>query len=128
MKPNVEELLLKFQRNEITECNVYLSLASKSKGKNKEVLKRIAKDELRHYSILKKHTGRDAEPDARKIFLYSLTAKIFGVTFAIKLMERGEKIAQEGYNLIIEDIPEAATFLKEEEEEHENELIELIKE
>ncbi len=127
MKQDLEELLLKFQRNEITEYNVYLSLASRSKGKNREILERIAKDELRHYSILKKHTGRDVEPDAAKIFLYSLIAKIFGVTFAIKLMERGEEIAQEGYQLIMNDIPEAASLLKE-EEEHENELIELIKE
>ncbi len=127
MRQEIEDLLLKFQCNEITEYNVYLSLASRSKGRNKEILERIAKDELRHYSILKKYTGRDVEPNAKKILLHSLTAKIFGVTFTIKLMERGERIAQEGYHLIMNDVPEAAVLLKE-EEDHESELIDLIKE
>ena len=50
--PETMRLLLEFQRNEITEHNIYLSLAGRA-GKNREVLERIAMDELRHYSILK---------------------------------------------------------------------------
>ncbi len=127
LKPETMEALLEFQRNEITEYNVYLSLAQRVDEENRKVLERIARDELRHYSILRKYTGRDVEPDAKKVLLYSIIAKIFGVTFAIKLMERGEELAQEGYEKIIDEIPEAATLLQE-EEDHENQLIELLKE
>ncbi len=127
LKPETMEALLEFQRNEITEYNVYLSLAQRVDEENRKVLERIARDELRHYSILRKYTGRDVEPDAKKVILYSLVAKIFGVTFAIKLMERGEEIAQEGYRRIMDEIPEAATLL-EEEEEHEDQLIKLVRE
>ncbi len=127
LKPETVEALLEFQRNEITEYNVYLSLAQRVDEENRKVLERIARDELRHYSILRKYTGRDVEPDAKKVLLYSTVAKIFGVTFAIKLMERGEELAQEGYEKIIDEIPEAATLLRE-EEDHENQLIELLRE
>ncbi len=127
LKPETMEALLEFQRNEITEYNVYLSLAQKVDEENRKVLERIARDELRHYSILRKYTGRDVEPDAKKVLLYSMIAKVFGVTFAIKLMERGEELAQEGYEKIINEIPEAATLLRE-EEDHENQLIELLRE
>ncbi|MDK2384270.1 MAG: VIT1/CCC1 transporter family protein [Candidatus Korarchaeota archaeon] len=127
LKPETLEALLEFQRNEITEYNVYLSLAQRVDEENRRVLEKIARDELRHYSILRKYTGRDVEPNAKKVLLYSLMAKIFGVTFAIKLMERGEELAQEGYEKIIDEIPEAATLLQE-EEDHENQLIQLLKE
>ncbi len=127
LKPETMDALLEFQRNEITEYNVYLSLAQRVDEENRKVLERIARDELRHYSILRKYTGRDVEPDAKKVLLYSVIAKIFGVTFAIKLMERGEELAQEGYEKIIDEIPEAATLLQE-EEDHENQLIQLLKE
>ncbi|MDK2372394.1 MAG: VIT1/CCC1 transporter family protein [Candidatus Korarchaeota archaeon] len=127
LKPETMKALLEFQRNEITEYNVYLSLAQRVDEENRKVLERIARDELRHYSILRKYTGRDVEPDAKKVFLYSVISKIFGVTFTIKLMERTEESAQEGYRGIMEEVPEAATLLRE-EEDHEDQLIELVKE
>ena len=56
-----------------------------------------------------------------------MIARIFGVTFATKLMERGEELAQEGYQKILKEIPEAETLIQE-EEEHENKLIQLVRE
>ncbi len=127
LKPETIRALLEFQRNEITEYNVYLTLAQRVDEENRKVLERIARDELRHYSILRKYTGRDVEPDAKKVLLYSLISRIFGVTFAIKLMERGEELAQEGYERIMDEVPEAATLLQE-EEEHEDRLVRLVRE
>jgi len=126
IRPETMRLLLEFQKNEITEYNIHLSLAERA-GKNRGVLERIAMDELRHYSILKGYTGQDVEPNRKNILFYSIIARIFGVTFAIKLMEGGEELAQEGYQKILREVPEAETLIQE-EEEHESKLIQLVKE
>ena len=85
--------LLKFQKEEITEYEIYSRLARKA-GKNKDILERIAKEELGHYNKWKKYTGIDIKPSKFKIAMYMLFAKLFGITFAIKLMEGGEKEAK----------------------------------
>lgn len=127
LRPEVIEALLEFQRSEITEHSIYLSLARRLSGENRKVLEGIAEDELRHYSILRKYTEREVKPDGKRILLYSALARIFGVTFAIKLMERGEELAQEEYGRLMNDIQEVATILQE-EERHEDKLIELLRE
>jgi len=50
-----------------------------------------------------------------------------GLTFSIKLMEKGEIEAQVLYNKISDEIPEASEIVVE-EDVHEKELIELIDE
>lgn len=85
-------MILESQKDEITEHCVYLKLAKRSKGENRAVLMGIANDELRHYQILKEYSGRDVSPNRLKIWLYSLLAMVFGLTFAIKLMERGKSL------------------------------------
>jgi len=57
-------------------------------------LERIAKEELGHYKKWKKYTGKDVKASKIKIAMYMLLAKLFGITFAIKLMEGGEEEAQ----------------------------------
>ena len=56
-----------------------------------------------------------------------MITKLFGITFGIKLMERGEVFAQETYADVSKVIPEAAAIASE-ENEHERELIGLIAE
>ena len=124
---DIKKKLLKFQREEITEYHFYMILSRRIKGENKNVLERIAKEEKNHYEILKKHTGEDVEPDKAKLLKYSILQRVFGLTFAIKLMEKGEKGAQEAYKLISNKIPEIKKVI-EEEEEHEKLLIDLIDE
>ncbi|RKZ22447.1 rubrerythrin family protein, partial [bacterium] len=46
-----------FQREEKTEYIIYSFLARRVKGKNGEVLKKIALDELKHYEFWRKYTG-----------------------------------------------------------------------
>ncbi len=120
-------MILESQRDEVTEHYVYLKLAERSKGENRAVLMGIANDELRHYRILKEYSGRDVSPNRLKIWLYSLLAIMFGLTFAIKLMERGEESAQRTYSILMGDYPRIAAIYKE-EELHEEKLVEMIKE
>ncbi len=119
--------LLRFQKNEITEHHIYLKLSRRQEGKNREILSKIAQDEKTHYEIIKKRTGEDVNPSGFKIFWYTLLSYIFGLTFALKAMERGEKIAQISYEKIEKDFPEISRIIKD-EERHEIELIGMLDE
>ena len=120
-------LLIDYQRIEITEHYVYKHLAQKAKGKNKEVLQKISDDEGRHAQFWAQYTGREIKPSRLRIFKYLLIQKIFGLTFTIKMMEKGEETAERNYSNILNEIPEAAPILKE-EQEHERMLVEMIDE
>jgi len=124
----IEKSILNAQGNEITEHFVYTKLSKATKDPhNKEILKRIAADELKHYNFWKGYTDREIAPSRWTIWKYYLIAKLFGVTFGIKLMERGEERAQDIYEEISKHIP-SARQIEEEEHEHENALIGLIDE
>ena len=98
MDATTEKMVLTAQRNEITEHLVYRRLARSVKDPgNAEILGRISGDELRHYGTWRSHTGKDVKPSRLKVWGYSLISRVFGVTFGIKLMERGEELAQVAY-------------------------------
>jgi VIT1/CCC1 family predicted Fe2+/Mn2+ transporter len=116
------------QKNEITEYYVYSNIAKLVKDKkNTKVLLDIANEELRHCKFWQSITKKDIKPNRWEIFKFTLISKFFGYTFAIKLMEKGEEQAQVNYREIAEYIPEAEQ-IAEEEEKHENELIDLLDE
>jgi VIT1/CCC1 family predicted Fe2+/Mn2+ transporter len=123
-----EKAILTAQKSEITEHFVYEKLSQSIKDPhNKEILKRISSDELKHYAFWKKYTHKDAKPDKLKIWKYFLITKILGITFGIKLMERGEEKAQVTYEKISKSVPDAKSIIKD-EDEHEKQLIDLIDE
>ena len=120
--------LLEAQRNEITEHHIYRKLARSTKNRhNSEVLRKISDDELRHYEFWKSHTGQDVNPSRWKIWKYYVISRLFGLTFGVKLMEKGEKKAQVNYDQIAMSLPEARRIEKD-EEAHENKLIGMINE
>jgi VIT1/CCC1 family predicted Fe2+/Mn2+ transporter len=128
MRPELKKELLKAQHCEISEYYIYLKLSRRVKNKkNSALLKRIAEDELRHYEFWLGYTKTEVKPSKRRIFLYYWIARLFGITFGIKLMERGEEQAQINYTEIIKDIPRARAVL-EDEQKHEEQLIGLLDE
>ncbi len=114
---------LKLQKDEATGMVIYRKLAKSSKA-HREVLEKIALDEEKHYTLLKKLTGKDVGPSRFKVFVYLLLAKILGLTFALKLMEKSEEMAQANYSINSKALQE----LLKDEEEHERVLIALIDE
>ena len=66
-------------------------------------------------------------PGSLKVFFYFIVSKLLGLTFGLKLMERGEEGAQINYSAITEHVPEAQRIL-EDEKKHEDELLSLIDE
>ena len=126
--PAPSATFLSMQRGEITEYHIYTKIAAAQKDPhNREVLMRIAQDELGHYGIWKQYTHQDVKPNTIRIWFYYLIARIFGITFAVKLMEGVEKRAQSYDKVLIDKIPEIQTILTN-EENHESELIALIDE
>jgi vacuolar iron transporter family protein len=126
--PGLTDTILALQQGEITEYHIYTKIAGAEKDPhNREVLERIAQQELGHYVIWKRYTQRDVAPLTLRIWFYYLIARFFGMTFAIKLMEGVEKRAQ-GYDAaLVDQVPGVREILAN-EENHERELIALIDE
>lgn len=128
MDEAMRKRLIAAQRNEITEHHVYACLARREKDpRNRQVLQRIADDEMRHYEFWRQHTGEAPPPHQGKLVWFDLLAKVLGITFAVKLMEKGEEGAQVNYSEVARSIPDAANVAKD-ENDHENELTAMIDE
>ena len=121
-------IVRKMQQNELTESVIYTEIARFAKGEeNKLTLQRLAKEEKAHYEIWKKYTGIEMKPERGKVLKYKLFARIFGFTFAVKLMERGEEHAQDEYELLASEVPESIQ-IRRQEEEHEQALLDMLDE
>ncbi len=121
-----KNLFLEFQKNEITEFVIYNHLAKKQSMQNKKILEKLAQEEKAHYDFWKKYTKQEVKPDAFKIAQYKFFSNVFGILFTARLMEQGEKKAQENYEKIIKKIPEAKRIL-DEEINHEDKLAGMLK-
>jgi vacuolar iron transporter family protein len=125
---SVRKQVLGFQQTEITEYQIYKRLAQRiNSPENAQIIQQIAEDELRHYNGWKKYTNEEVQPRWFFVWFYYLISLVFGFTFGIKLMERGEEAAQENYASVSSAIPEAAQF-QHEEDVHEEKLIAMLDE
>lgn len=120
--------LRRLQQNEMDGHATYLKLAAIAKGEaNQQLLQRMAAEEEKHYQVWKRYTQQAVAPRRLRVTLYAWMARLFGLTFALKLMELGEEQAQAGYKAIAHDFPEALEIL-EQEERHETELLAMLDE
>ena len=121
-------IIRRMQQNELDESVIYKNIASFAKGKeNRRTLLRLSKEERAHCEIWKKYTSEELKPNRAKVLFYTVIARIFGFTFAVKLMERGEGNAQEEYARLAEEVEESIT-IRHEEEEHEQALLAMLDE
>ena len=128
VSPEAMAVIRKMQRNELTESIIYEKIAAFAKGdENKATLLRLAKEEKAHYEIWKKYSGEEMKPEKGKIFKFTAIARIRGFTFAVKLMERGEEMAQAEYELLAKEVAESA-HIRQQEEEHEQALLAMLDE
>ena len=128
LSPEALKIVKKMQQNELNESIIYAEISKFAKGEeNKETLLRLANEEKAHYEIWKKYTGIEMKPQRGKIFKYKLLARILGFTFAVKLMENGEEIAQKEYELLLDEVEESAA-IRAQEEEHETALLDMLDE
>ena len=116
------------QRAEITECHIYTRLAERSKDQNNaEVLRRIGKEEKKHADFWKAKTGLDVKPDNWKIFRIVFFARLLGLSFVLKLMEKKEGTGSKAYAELADVFPETQK-LSEEEKSHEKEILGMLDE
>lgn len=127
MKKETLKKILIFQKNEITEHFLYAALAKRFKGKNRDILRKISIDELKHYYFFKKLTGKEISPSYVKIYFYRFVSRIFGITFTLKMMGNGEDQAEHNYEEIDDKVPGIKKIINE-ELKHEEALMSQIEE
>lgn len=127
ISPRLKKILITEQRSEITEAHIYENIAEFVKDQhNKEIIKKIASQERGHAAIWQSYTNEEVKPDRIRIWLYTNIVRFLGLTFGIKLMERNESNAALNYDKLSHIVPEAKK-IQLDENEHEQQLIDLIK-
>jgi len=127
-KSDLQKELLKAQQSERTEWETYTRLAAQTTHKeNKSLLLHIAEDEKKHYEFWKKYTKQDISAHWLKVYTYVFLARVFGLVFAVGLMEKKEECSQLDCKKLLQHIPHVDKILKN-ERKHEKELLKLIHE
>ncbi len=121
-------LLLKYQRTEATDHLVYRRMAAREKNMdNRKTLERISANERDHEAVFQRYTGQKVRPDRFRVFWFSLLSFLFGYTFVLKLMEKGEYAAGGSYRALVGEFPEIEKIIAD-EQRHESELAGLLDE
>ncbi len=118
---------LKQQQNEIDDHTIYRRMARLvSEDENRKILHEIAQEELSHYRFWEEITGRHLSPRRWVIHLYLLLARLLGVSFALKLLEKREEGAENFYLHLSKTHPQAKAIY-EQERSHEKRLLGMLK-
>lgn len=128
MDKKLRRAALAAQKNEISEYHVYTRLAGLLKDeKNADILRAIGEAEKRHAAWWQSKTGIAVKPSRFKIFWRVFMARLLGLTFVLKRMEKNEGTASKGYLALSDAFPELKK-ISEEEAEHEKSLIDMLDE
>ena len=122
----VKAILLSQLRNELTEAAIYerLSKMEKDSG-NRGILERISADEMSHAKLIAAIVSENVKPCSFKIHWTVFCARVLGLTFVLRLMEKGEHNAGGTYRTIIDAYPQLS-LIAEDEDRHEAELIGML--
>jgi VIT1/CCC1 family predicted Fe2+/Mn2+ transporter len=126
--------LVRYCEDEYTDHLVYARLAGRERnGARREVLEQLSRHEAEHYAFWQEAIpGYTPRPRRFLLGLVVLLRYLFGITFAIKFLERHEKATIEEYRRIRPrfDAQEGARLdrMIEDEEEHERFFIGQIDE
>ena len=122
----VKAILLSQLRNELTESAIYerLSKMEKDSG-NRGILERISADEMSHAKLIAAIVSENVKPCSFKIHWTVFCARVLGLTFVLRLMEKGEHNAGGTYRTIIDAYPQLS-LIAEDEDRHEAELIGML--
>lgn len=128
LSPELRATFLTFQQDEVDSNVIYTTIADLlGDDPNAQIIRSIAAEEAKHAARWEALTGKKLKPSRFKVLLFTLTAKILGITFAIKRLELGESEGQEGYKAVLSDFPEIQAVI-DEESAHEDALIAMIDE
>jgi VIT1/CCC1 family predicted Fe2+/Mn2+ transporter len=115
---------IKYQQEEIDGSEIYFHLSRKARTENnRTILQELSYVERDHAEYIKKMTGVETKANTMKVLFYRCISFLFGLTFALKIMEKGEEMT----SLTYKKYPELEHF-SEVEEHHEHQLLALIDE
>jgi len=130
----LEEAAYEGVSDELTDFAVYSKLAGFERNeKFKKILNNLATMEQNHYVFWKKYCpDKDIKASSIRIYLIALLRLIFGVTFAVKYLERHETDTIKKYQALTDSIPQsdrkAFDVMIADEQEHERTLEEQFQE
>jgi VIT1/CCC1 family predicted Fe2+/Mn2+ transporter len=128
MDQKIRKVVLAVQRTEETEHLIYMRLAEVCRDKkNAEVLHKIGLQEKAHARFWQRISGEEVKPDLWRVKRTVFLARLLGLTFVLKLMEKREGTGSKTYDQLAAHFPEAKTF-SEEELIHEKELLGMLDE
>lgn len=117
-------MFLKFQKDECNATEIYKRLSNMAKTEgNKAVFLDMSKEEAAHYDFIAGYTGRHFTYNKFKVVFICTLARIFGLMFTMKLLEKDEKLTVGAYS----QNDKLAAFAKT-EDKHENALLDMIDE
>ena len=125
---DVQAVILRAQRDEETGALIYAFMAKREKdAENSAVLRRMSDDEKSHADFWKSISGQAVRPNRWKVLRLRMLTRLLGYTFVLKRIAQDEKLAVSGYDKLVATMPDAAR-IKQDEERHEQELIQLLNE
>ncbi len=128
MDQKTRKMLISFQKEEITASLFYSKLARMEKDeKNSRLLAQFSRDEKSHYEIFHRLSGVDVKPNRLYAGFVIFCARLLGLTFTLKMVEKLEEGAQKQYGSRIDTVPGLEQILKD-EEKHEKELLNMLQE
>lgn len=123
-----QRLLLRIQQSEMTEAAAYHAMASSIKdGHNRETLGKIADEIAAQAHALEKFTDALPQPDNRKVRRYARMARVFGFTFAAKLMDKRKVKVEHHAKKLLDEVPEVER-LEADEHDRDEKLFDLLSE
>lgn len=120
--PQLLQMVRKAQVDEVLGAEIYGFMAQREKNEdNKRLLQRMSQDEATHAATWQAITNEDLHPSGAKMFWLKLITVVLGFTFVMKSLEKDEQLAQDGYRMMQDQLPQAAQMLAD-ERRHEEEL------
>jgi len=115
MTEKEKKQLIKAQQGELDAVILYRTLAELiHEVENKALFLKIASDEGKHASILRKYTGENLEPKNLKSVIVTNIYKVFGIKIMLKILARGEFKAANKYSSLALKFPDIQEIIKDE--------------
>lgn len=125
---DIQKILLRIQQSEMTEAAAYHAMADAIKDEhNREVLVRVADEIASQAKALETYTNKQLAADERKVKRYARMARIFGFTFAAKLMDRRKIKFVNHSKRLLSEMPEVEK-MQADEQKRDDELFALLNE
>lgn len=125
---DIQKILLRIQQSEMTEAAAYHAMADAIKDEhNREALTRVADEIASQAKALETYTNKQLAADERKVKRYARMARIFGFTFAAKLMDRRKIKFVNHSKRLLSEMPEVEE-MQADEQKRDDELFALLNE